>query len=53
VTEEKGVIQVKVSTDLLRKIRDVNSDYKLVPAVFIADIAMQHFLDELKQKKEA
>lgn len=51
MAEEKQVIQVKVDMDVLKAIRDLNSDYKEIPAVYIVDIALRHFLDELKEKK--
>lgn len=46
--EEKDVTQVKVLNELLRKIREANSDYQYVPAKDIAHIALNHFLYELE-----
>jgi len=51
VDEEKDVTQVKVRNELLKKIREANSDYQFVPAKDIAHIALNHFLYELKHRR--
>jgi hypothetical protein len=52
VDEEKDVTQVKVLNELLKKIREANSDYQFVPAKDIAHIALNHFLYELQHRKK-
>jgi len=44
------IIQVKVKQAWIDKIREINADYKNIPAVYIVDNAVKHFLDELQKK---
>lgn len=50
--EEKDMVQVKVPVQLLRKIREADADYKLIPAKDVAIIALNHFLYELKHQRK-
>jgi hypothetical protein len=50
MTEEQ-IIQIKVKTALIDQVRKLHMDYKEIPAVYIVDTAMRHFIEELKKER--
>jgi hypothetical protein len=45
--EEKDVTPIEIPNKLIRKIRQANNDYKLIPTKDVAIIALNHFLYDL------
>jgi hypothetical protein len=47
---EETTIQIKVKYTLIDQVRKLHMDYKEIPAVYIVDTAMRHFIEELKKE---
>jgi hypothetical protein len=45
--ESKDVTPIEIPNKLIRKIREANPDYKMIPAKDVAIIALNHFLYDL------
>jgi hypothetical protein len=49
--EEKDVTPIEIPNKLIRKIRQANSNYQLIPTKDVAIIALNHFLYDLKHRR--